>query len=95
MASATTTRVTVNAAVKDSLGRVLGLTIETTGSAGYVRIYDGTNTSGTLLFSVVTPAVGANLIPITFPGMGDDLGLKCRTGIYVAVSNCIAVVHHT
>ncbi len=59
------TAITSNAStqVKTGGGILMGLSVNTAGSAWTATIYDGTSTSGTLLYTVDLNTVG----PITFP----------------------------
>jgi hypothetical protein len=89
---AITARVTDSAILKTCNGRVWHLHIEPSGTAGTVIIYDNaTEASGTVIVSLATAAGVGAPVEIDFA----PIGLKSRDGLFIAVSNCIAVVQYT
>jgi hypothetical protein len=56
-------------------------------SAGSVKFYDGTSTSGELLLELDTPAGTGNSFLSVIPGEG----ILFRTGVYVDVTNITGV----
>ena len=71
------TAITTNAStqVKKGPGILMGLSVNTAGSAWEATIYDGTSASGTLLYTVSLDTVG----PITFPMTIFNTGLFILT----------------
>lgn len=67
------TAITTNAStqVKTGPGILMGLSVNTAGSSWTATIYDGTSTSGTLLYTVDLNTVG----PIIFPNTIFNTGL--------------------
>jgi len=89
---ALTARVTASGIVKTCNGRVWHLHIEPTADAGTVVIYDNASAaSGTVLVSLVTPAEPGKPMDVDFA----PVGLKSKNGLYVVVTNCVAVVQYT
>jgi len=76
---ALTARVTASGIVKTCNGRVWHLHIEPTADAGTVVIYDN-----------ASAASGTVLVSLVTPA-----GLKSKNGLYVVVTNCVAVVQYT
>jgi hypothetical protein len=56
-------------------------------SAGSVKFYDGTGTTGELLLDMDTPAGTGNNFYVLIPGEG----ILFRTGVYVDVTNITGV----
>ncbi len=67
------TPITTNAStqVKTGPGVLMGLSVNTAGSAWTATIYDGTSTAGKLLYTVSLDAVG----PVVFPNTVFNTGL--------------------
>jgi len=84
------TRVTANAALKANKGTVFSIILEPKASTGYLKLYNGSDATGTLVLHVATPA-GGDAFSIS---LGGD-GLKCPSGIYAEISNAEAWVHHS
>lgn len=79
-------RKTASGTVKTGRGKVRHVRVEPQGTAGTLIIYDNTSAAGTVLLSIVTPA--------DYNAFEVEVNLDAFTGIYIALSNCYAVVNY-